>query len=218
MQYDSPPDALLLLHATCPHCPALFAALSQLVEEGVVGRLEVVNIAVHPAVAQELGVRGVPWCRIGTFELEGDYTPAELRNWAEQAVNPEGMSAYFEHLLQHRHLAKVERIIAQQPDTLRHLLPLVGDPDTPLHSRLGAGAVFEQHAGTEALRALLPQLGELSRHADHRVRTDVCHYLGLSHDRAAVAWLAPCLQDPHSDVRATASDSLAELEPTRNAR
>ena len=44
----APPAALLLLSPSCPHCAAVLEGLAALVKEGVVGRLQVVNVAVHP--------------------------------------------------------------------------------------------------------------------------------------------------------------------------
>ena len=65
------------------------------------------------------------------------------------------------------------------------MLPIVGNVEASLNVRLGAGVLLENFAGTDTLRALLPRLGELSQHADARVRADACHYLGLTGDAAA---------------------------------
>lgn len=86
----SPKDALLLIAPGCAHCPVVLEGLSLLVKQGNIGRLEVVNIVSHPEIASELGVRSVPWFRIGNFELEGSHTPEELRIWAERASQTDG--------------------------------------------------------------------------------------------------------------------------------
>ena len=65
------PDAQLLLSTHCPHCPAVLAALADLVKQGAIGRLEAVNLEQHPEVGQALGVRSVPWIRVGRIELAG---------------------------------------------------------------------------------------------------------------------------------------------------
>ena len=44
----SAPDALLLISTHCPHCPAMLTALADLVKQGTVGRLEVVNLEQRP--------------------------------------------------------------------------------------------------------------------------------------------------------------------------
>ena len=64
---------------------------------------------------------------------------------------------------------------------------------------------------TETLQALVPRLGELSAHADARVRADASHYLGLSGTAAARDWLEARLHDDDADVREIAAESLAAL-------
>jgi HEAT repeat protein len=90
------------------------------------------------------------------------------------------------------------------------VLPIVGNVDASLNVRLGAGVLLEHFAGSDALRALLPRLGELSQHADARVRADACHYLGLTGDAAARPWLEARLDDD-ADVREIAAESLENL-------
>ncbi|HEY9146217.1 MAG TPA: HEAT repeat domain-containing protein, partial [Thiobacillus sp.] len=94
---------------------------------------------------------------------------------------------------------------------LTAVLPIVGNVDASLNVRLGAGVLLENFAGSETLRALLPRLGELSQHADARVRADACHYLGLTGDAAARTWLEPRLTDEDADVREIAAESLQAI-------
>ena len=79
----TPPEALMLLGTSCPHCPVVLDALSELVKQGVIASLEVVNLEKKPDIAEQLGVRTVPWVRIGWYELEGLHSRAELQYWAE---------------------------------------------------------------------------------------------------------------------------------------
>ena len=85
-QSPAPPDALLLMAPGCAHCPVVLEGLGRLLKEGRLGRLEVVNVAVHPEAAVAAGTRSVPWTRIGPFELDGLYGPAELAEWAAYAA------------------------------------------------------------------------------------------------------------------------------------
>ena len=77
--------------------------------------------------------------------------------------------------------------------------------------RLGAGVLLEEFAQSDALRALLPRLGELSNYTDARVRADASHYLGMSGTAAARVWLEARLNDEDGDVREIAAESLAAL-------
>jgi hypothetical protein len=205
------PAALLLIAPGCPHCPGMLENLTRLLKEGVIGRLEAVNIAVHPEQAQALGVRGVPWVRIGPFELDGARTPQELRSWAERAADPRGMQDYLQLLLAEGGLAKAEGLLAQAPEHLPELIERITDPELPLQVRLGIGAVVEGLAGTEVLAATLPLLSGLASHADRRVRADACHFLGLTGRGEARATLQARLADEDAEVREIAEEALARL-------
>jgi hypothetical protein len=205
------PDALLLLSTHCPHCPTVLAALADLVKQGIVGRLEVVNLDQRPEVGQALGVRSVPWTRIGRIELAGAHSKAELAEWAAKADSAGGIADWFHLLLKEGQLPRAQAAIEADPALLAAVLPIVGNVDASLNVRLGAGVLLENFAGSDTLRALLPRLGELSQHADARVRADACHYLGLTGDAAAKPWLEARATDSDADVREIATDSLQAL-------
>ena len=206
------PEALLLLASSCPHCPAVLQILGDLVKAGKLGRLDVVNVGVHPEVAAALGVRSVPWMRIGAFDLAGLRGREELEEWVRRASAEEGMADYFHILLNDGELAKVRGTVEAQPDLLAALLPIVANPDASMNVRIGASVIFEGQAGSAALRALVPQLAELAGHDDTRVRADACFYLGLSRAAAARPALEACLVDADAEVREIAAEALSELE------
>jgi thiol-disulfide isomerase/thioredoxin len=205
------PDALLLLSTHCPHCPAVLSSLADLLKQGVIGRLEAVNLEQHPEIGQALGVRSVPWTRIGRIELAGMHSKAELAEWAAKADSEEGMADWFHTLLKEGQLPKVQALIEAEPGLLAAVLPIVGNVEASLNVRLGAGVLFEEFAGSDALRALLPRLGELSQHEDARVRADACHYLGLAGGGASQPWLQARLADEDADVREIAAESLQAI-------
>jgi hypothetical protein len=205
------PDALLLLSTHCPHCPAVLAALADLVKQGTVGRLEAVNLEQRPEVGQALGVRSVPWVRIGRIELAGVHSKAELAEWAAKADSEEGVADWFHLLLKEGQLARAQALVEAEPALLAAVLPIVGNVEASLNVRLGAGVLLETFAGSDTLRALLPRLGGFSQHVDARVRADACHYLGLTADVAAKTWLEARLKDADADVREIAAESLQAL-------
>jgi hypothetical protein len=207
------PDALLLISTHCPHCPAMLAALADLVKQGTIGRLEAVNLEQRPEIGQALGVRSVPWLRIGRIELTGVHSKAELAEWAAKADSDAGMADWFHLLLKEGQLPRVQALIEADPGLLAAVLPIVGNVEASLNVRLGAGVLLENFAGTDTLRALLPRLGGLSRHDDARVRADACHYLGLAGDAAARPWLEARIADVDADVREIAAESLESLSP-----
>jgi len=204
-------DVLLLLSTHCPHCPAMLASLSELLKQGKIGRLEAVNLEQHPEIGQALGVRSVPWTRIGRIELSGVHSAAELAEWAAKADSETGMADWFHLLLKEGQLPKAQVMIEAEPELLAAVLPIVGNVEASLNVRLGAGVLLENFAGTDTLRALLPRLGELSQHNDARVRADACHYLGLTGDAAARTWLEARIADEDTDVREIAAESLQAI-------
>jgi len=206
------PDALMLLGPDCPHCPAVLEGLSALVKQGVVGRLEIVNIAMRPQVAQSLGVRGVPWVRIGPFELHGAYTAAELRAWAQRAGSREGMADYLRELLEEGRRGDALQMLHRERGRLPALVSLLADPEADITVRLGADSLLEEFAGTDELADLVDELGELSRHAEPRLRADACHYLSLTRDARAVPYLRERLSDEAADVREIAEESIQAIE------
>ncbi len=208
------PDALLLIATGCAHCPQVLAALSELVKEGRIGRLEVINIVQRPEAAQALGVRSAPWTRIGEYEFTGLQSAAELRRWAEQAAAAEPQQGdYLARLLEEQELERVTERVRADAKALIELIDKLADAETPLAVRIGIGAVLEDLAGSDIGRAAQPRLLELLGHEDARMRADAAHFLGLAGDAEARAALAPLTQDPDPQVREIATEAREALNP-----
>jgi hypothetical protein len=201
----------MLLGTHCPHCPSVLGSLTEMVKQGVISKLEVVNLEQRPETARELGVRSVPWVRIGQFEFSGLHSKAELQSWAELAGTEQGMTKYFEQLLGAGEVMRVLGMISKDHSLLHALIGLISDADARINARIGAGVVMEDYEGRPELLALIPELGELTRHADARVRSDACHYLSLTHDASVKQYIEPLLDDEDEEVREVAEESLAEL-------
>lgn len=215
-RYPTAPDALLLMAPGCAHCPVLLEGLGRLLKEGRLGRLEVLNVAAHPEAAAAAGIRSVPWTRIGPFELDGLYAPAELAEWAAHAAAGTGMAAYLSHLLEQRQLNRAVAIVRRTPGALADLIALAGSLETPMGTRIGISAVVEELQGTGALRDVLPALTELAASPEPPVRADAAHFLGLSGGEEARGPLERLLGDTDPQVREIAAESLALL--TRSAK
>jgi hypothetical protein len=172
----------------------------------------VVNVEAHAEIARSLGIRSVPWVRIGPFELAGVRTRDELNLWIQRASSPSGMADYFHDMLKEGELARVLAAVKAEPGRLTALLPIVANPDASINVRIGAGAVFEEWSGSDSLAALVGPLSELTAHSDARVRVDACHYLGLTRSPAALEYVQACLADAHTEVREVATDSFELLQ------
>lgn len=205
------PDALLFLTASCPFCPTVLEGLTALLKTGRIGRLEVINLERYPQSARELGVRSVPWVRIGAFELEGLRSPAELEVWASRAGTQDGMAEYLKELLAGGELPKAVRMVSGNRDHFRALLRLLSNPETDLHVRLGIGALMESLQGSPALQQMIEALGEISLHPEPHIRSDACHYLSLTEHPAAQPYIEARLNDDQAQVREVAAESLKDL-------
>lgn len=212
MNETQAPDALLLLGTTCPNCPAVLKSLGNLVKQGRLGRLEVVNLQQRPDIAAELGVRSVPWVRISNFELIGLRSEAEYGEWIEKVRSAGGDLDQLRELLGSGEAINVARMVEQTPDLLDSLLKLLGDEEEKLNVRLGIGVVMEELAGSEPLEPAMDSLAALSRHQAAAIRADACHYLGLIGAPEARPWLEARLEDEDPTVREIAAESLRLLD------
>ena len=211
----TPPDALLFIAPGCVHCPVVLQGLSDLLKQTLIGKLTVINVAAHPEQAAEYGVRAAPWLRLGPFTLTGAHSPAELRQWAELASGDEGAAHYVEHLLKQGGYKQAVAFVAEDTHRLKALLSIVANPVANIEVRLGVSALLEAYTNAPELQKLVPQLAELTRHADHRVRADACHLLGLSGSAAARPHVEACLNDASEEVSEIAQEALEELETAK---
>ncbi|MBD3609094.1 MAG: HEAT repeat domain-containing protein, partial [Gammaproteobacteria bacterium] len=169
------------------------------------------NMAAHPEKAEQLGVRSVPWIRIGDFELEGLHTPAELKLWVQRASSEQGIADYLSELLTAGQLPRARSALKKHPHWLQHLLTLMSDPESNINVKVGIGALMEEFDGSEVLQAQVPRLIKLSQDSNHSIRGDACHYLGLSRSHEAIPAIRARLQDEHTEVREIAAETLEEL-------
>ena len=218
MSETAAPQALLLVAPGCPHCSAVLEGLATLVKEGAIARLTVVNIAAEPAEARRLGVRSVPWTRLGDFDLPGVLTLGELRGWAQGSGTEAGMARYVGDLLREGRRPEVEARVRGEPRWLGALVALLADPETGLHVRLGVVATLEELRGSELLAGLADRLGRVACEGEPRIRVDALHALSLTASPDAVPYVRACLEDESADVREAARDALEALAGVRGPR
>ena len=212
------PEVTLLIGSGCSFCPVVLDAFARLMKEDRIGRLEVINVTLHPQEAAKRGVRTVPWMAIGAYHLEGAHTYGELLKWVDSAVDPGGDAKYLQHLLETGRIEPVIEKAREQTENRKALAELIASPETPMNVRIGIGVVFEELSHEGMLGDLVDELVELTRSGDLRLRADACHYLGLTRSNAAMPRLREILrheEDPY--VREIALESLDELQAGLNA-
>lgn len=209
------PDALMILGTRCPHCPAVLKQLSRLLEEGHLGRLQVINLEQHPEEAQQYGVRSVPWVRIGQYQLHGAQTRETMLQRIQWTHEQTTLKTTFDYLLSE---AQVDQAIAQikaDPNKFSAIMDLLADPKTVLSTRIGIGVVMEEFAETALLDEQLERFATLAKHDDTRIRADVCHYLSLTtNNEKALAILKKHQDDPSDEVKEVVADSIEALTTT----
>ena len=206
-------DALLLVTSACPHCPAMMKQLSALLKEGVLGKLEMINIVTRPEVAAQYKVRSVPWLKLGELEFSGALTRREIEDWIKLA---EGQGDNHKALADQLKAGALDDVVAlarQQPRIVDDLLSILAGKDVPLTVRIGISAVIESLVDRpELLDGLVPEILKLTAHQDPATRADACHFLGMVDSEEARKGLEACLEDSEQMVREIARESLEGLQ------
>lgn len=205
------PSALLLITSSCPHCPSVLQSLSELIKEGKLSRLEVINIEKNSQRAEELNVRSVPWLKLGDFELVGLKSKSEIAKWITKTESPEDMSAYFEELMTSGKIDKVKLMVEDRPELMQALFDIMASETSGLSARIGVGAIIEQFAGRDILIHKIDALGEYCKSPLARIRNDTCYYLGLSQHTDARKYLRPLLEDEDDEVREVVKEALHDI-------
>lgn len=204
------PDALLLMTAGCPHCPAALQALTLLLKEGAIGRLEIVNVAIHTEEAESRGVKSVPWIQIGPFGVEGVTSPAKLRELAN-GVNEEAVfDNWLLETLKAGQRQKFESLVRREPQRIYGLARLMTNPETSMAIRLGIGAVLEELQGTGLTEPLIPALGNMLKSEDKLLRADACHFLTLIGGEGIRPFMQGCQNDADAEIREMAQEWLTD--------
>ena len=206
------PEATFLLGSQCPHCPSVLQHLSTLVKKGDLSQLHVINIEAAPEIAQQYGVRSVPWIKIGDYILTGLQPLEALKQRIEWSKNKSEWLGKFDTLLSTGKAQQVIEIINNDPQQFDVLMKLLADPATILSTRIGIGVVMEEFEGEELLTSQLSVLSDLLNSDDSRVRADAAHYLSLTHSKQAIPVLEKHKNDEDAEVREVIEDSLLALK------
>lgn len=211
MPSPSKPAAELFIATGCAHCPAVLTALSELLKKGQLSALHITNIAVDNQRADALGIRSVPWLRLGKLVLPGVYTPSELQHWAQRANSVAGMAEYIESMLNNGELNPVQQALQLEPESVAALMPLLANEDTAMQVRIGIDAILEQLSATPVLNTLIPELTQLAQEDNPRVQIDALHYLALTANPRVESVLRQQLASTTTIVQQAAEEALQTL-------
>lgn len=211
------PTALMLLSSHCVHCPSVLDSLSKMIKSGEIAELQVINLEQNPDAMQTYKVRSVPWVRIGKHELTGVQTLEALQQraqWAKDEHNSKNninLVADYDFKLSEGQADTVIQSIKNAPENIDSIVELLSDSGTVLSTRIGIGVVFEEFAGSDMLKSLIPTLGKLTQNEDSRIRADAFHYLGLSQDGSALPFLQQANDETDPEILEIISDSIEAL-------
>lgn len=201
----------MLMGTQCTYCGPMMQILTDLMKSGQIAELRVVNIEDNPDLAQQYGVRSVPWLQVGPFELSGSRSNKELSLWIERASSFEGISDYLEEVLSEGKIESANKLIQGHPQALENVIDLMADPEAKINVRLGVGVIIEEMALSEEFKIVIPRLIEYLSNDDARIRGDACHYLSLTEDISYLPAIKKLLLDESEEVREIAQDSLDDL-------
>jgi len=211
-QSREPLAALFLIGPDCPHCAAELDVLTGLVKTGELSQLQLINVAVEPKFATDLGVRSVPWLKLGVFELEGAQTAKQIMHWIALANSPTGITDYVEFLLVNGNLTKAIKLMHENTTYIEQLISLAGSTVLDMKVQLGISAVMEEFEGTVTLKNSINKIAELANHLNSQVRTQAAHFLSLTKCKDAIPYLNTLSKDKNSEVREVAEEGLLDIQ------
>lgn len=211
-----PISARLVVSDGCVHCKNTLTILQGFVDQGLIGKPEIINLTRQPELAEEMGVRSVPWLQLDDLIFEGAHTTSELRTWIDRIHKGNYGPGYIGELLESGRLPLARRWLSDNPVHWQALVSLAADTQTPITTRIGIGALFEENEGKEVLQNLVNNLAELCRNPSARIRADGCFFLSLTRNPEARPVLEHCLHDSDSTVREIAEEGLDKLRPLPN--
>jgi len=203
--------ALFFYAPGCVFCPQVHHVLEQLLAEQQLDSLDAINIAEDTRLAEQLGVRSVPWLKLNDIVLFGQHSEAELQRWVELSRQGTANEHFILEQLESGQLQPVEDLLARAPGVIQLFLKYLPDMSQSINVRLGISALLEGLQGTELLASIINDLGTLTQSEDVQVRADACHYLGLSQRTSARSFLQAALEDENHEVREIAEESLTML-------
>jgi len=204
-------EAKLLIAPGCQYCTAMMNLLGDLLKEGRIARLLMINIAEHPDEAAKHNVRSVPWLKLGEMEFTGAQTRTELEHAIDMAVSDDGQQRFLLEQLKNGRLEEVVAMVKRDKSQLPDLVALLKGKEVPITVRIGVSAILEGfQENPSVLKDILPDLLELSESSDETIRADACHFLSLEGSDTAKKRLQECIKDNSAMVREIAEESLKD--------
>lgn len=209
------PEVELFVMPGCPVCPQMERLFRQLQQEGLLERLEIIDITQNPQRAQQLGIRSAPSYLINGVLFSGMKPRSEIEALMKQNPTEKWRSLLSEELAEGG-MEVARQAVLEHEAAREALFDLLEDAQTPLVVRIGLSAILEEMAEQGLLEAYQSRLQRLVRHEDERIALDGLYYLSMLHTPEASETLTHIAENPQHPLHGQARELLqeqAESEP-----
>jgi|GEM_PF-967313 len=200
----------LFVMTGCHVCPTMEHLFRDLLTQGIISRLEVIDLAQHPELAQRNSVRSVPHYLLGDVAFTGLKTPGEIKQLLARSEIGQWASRLSEEFKQ-GNLYEGEQLIRAHELARSAMLELLQSPQTELVTRIALSAVIESLAPQGLFNDRQDDFIALSKHPQEQIALDALYYLQLIGSDACVARLRQVAQADHSQLAVEARDMLIDM-------
>jgi thioredoxin-like negative regulator of GroEL len=162
----------------CAICPQMEHLFSNMLHQGEISSLDIIDVTEHEELAKQHHIRSVPFYLINGIGFTGARSADEIRallkqdevgNWKETLVQA----------LSQGELDTAEKAISENESARDAMIGLLKAADTALVVRIGLTAVIETFADQDWMLDYQDHIIDMTDHADQRIAVDALYYLSL---------------------------------------
>ncbi len=195
----------------CKICPQMEQLFVEMLKNGAIDELTILNVEEQPELAQQYNIRSLPFYLINDVAFYGLKTATEVKKILQQD-STEKLVELINSELSDGQLQTVEDLVAEQPDARDAVLVLLNDPETSLVVRIGLSAIIETLTETtDTLKNHEKHFLTLADHSDDRIATDAIYYLSLFGSADSMQKLEEISKDDNNGLQEQAIELLEEF-------
>lgn len=202
-------DISLFVMPGCNMCPRMKEIFEDMHRIGAISELNVVDISLHPELAEKYNIKSVPFYLINGVGFNGVRTRQEIELLLQQNETQKWTSLLRSELIDGQ-LDTVEEYMQTHKIARVAMLELLQDEDTELVVRIGLTAVIESLVGRGLLESHEDGFIELTTNDDDRIAMDALYYLSLLSTPSSLQALTEIARNGKHSLREDARELLAE--------
>lgn len=192
--------------AVCPQMEKIFHSLHQ---SGAIQKLNIVDVAEQPQLAEQYNIRSVPYYLINGIAFTGLKSRHDIMEILGQD-DDQKLQVWIAEKLGEGSLDEVEHKLTHDTDSRLAMMTLLEDSDTELVVRIGLSAVIETLAPSGFLNHLEARFIELAEHPEERIAIDALYYLHLLSTPESLKKLTQILHQDNPVLQQQARELLQE--------